>query len=216
MPINPASSNSHLASANLLQQTTQKSLAQKTDAQADQTADAPGHIRYDADTRRFIIDGKSMTLTELLFKVSTEAAVRAKEGLAVSVQSLQDANGDAKAAVEWLNKLRTLTPEGGPDSTVSAAQINRAKTEFQNEHGFDPFKKYSLDDLAKSSGTYKQTEMEKLTEGTKSYMGTVNNNQQAIQLDVERYTHVVTEANQLFASVGKSIHDTLSSNISKI
>ena len=216
MSINPASSNSQIASANLVQQTTQESLNKKTDAQPDQTADAPGHIRYDADTSRFIIDGESITLTELMFRVSTEAAVRAKESLAISVQSLQDANGDAKAAVEWLNQLRALTPEGGPDSTVSAAQVNQAKSEFQNQHGFDPFKKYSLNDLAKASGTYKQSDMEKLTEGTKSYMGTVNNNQQAIQLDVARYTHVVTEANQLFASVAKTIHDTLSSNISKI
>ncbi len=179
-------------------------------------AEEKDRIEIDHETGHFTIDGERYTVAEIFAKLGAEASLRAKESLAITLQSLQDANKEAKAATEWLNTLRSLTPEGSSSSTVSVEKVNKARKKFEDEYGFDPFEKYSLSDKAKTSGSYKQSEMKTFTQGTTSFLETVNNNQQQIQLDIERYTHLVEELNQMMASINKSNFDTDVSIANKI
>ena len=172
-------------------------------------------VTYDAASARFIQDGKKFTLTELLFKIGGRAATVAKETLATSIEHLDDSNKAGDAAVAWMNKLRSQQPSS--DGTYSATTLNQARNQFKAQYGFDPMDKYQISTLKKNNGaTYTQDEMDKMTDATKSFAGTISSNQQSIQLDVSRYTHVVEEANQLIASVNKAMTDTITSITSKM
>ena len=180
----------------------------------DSTGDSP--VVYDAQSARFLVNGEQLTLTELLYKVTSKAATSAKNMLAMSAQNLEDANNEGNAALAWRNKLAALEPKEGSDNKVSATQMSTAAQEFENQYGFDPMAKYALNQYAESDGSFSYDDFGKMTKSAESYISTISNNQSKINLDVERYTHVVTEANQLTSSADKLISDLLSSITSKM
>ncbi len=181
-------------------QKAEKKESQENNSEVQQSAPDENEIIFDAETDRFILDGESLTVAELVYQVMAKAATRAAEALAVSLQSLQDANKNAEQANEWLSKMNDLSPEGGPESTVDAQKIIQAEKEFQDKYGFDPFEKYSIQKPEASDGAYTQSKMEKIVEGTKSYMSTISSNQQAIQLDLQVRTSQMNDANQAASS----------------
>ena len=172
-------------------------------------------IIYSAASRRFIVNGEKMTLTEMIFEVTAKAANSAKNMLAMSAQSLQDANEDGNAAIEWRNKLEALKPQEGSGENVSASGLGDAIHAFQQKYGFNPMEKYNLNQYEGSDKTVSYDDCEKMTKSVESYISTVSNNQSKINLDVERYTHIVNEAEQLVSSVDKLMSDELTSTISK-
>lgn len=173
-----------------------------------------GKIIFDTSTHRFNVDGEQLTLVELFYKITSRAATTAKEMLAMTVQNLDDANEDGQQALAWRNKLAALEPSGS--GTTPYSQVSDAADKFKLKYGVDPIATYGLNDFKKTSGTYSKDDFEKMSKATESYISSVSNNQSKINLDVERYTHVVTEANQLIASVDKAISDVLSSIVNKI
>jgi len=175
----------------------------------------PDHIYYDAELGRFVQNGKTFTLAEIFFKIGSHAATVAKEMLATSVEHLDDSNKEGEAAVEWQNKIRSLQPNS--NGTYSSTTFNQARQAFKNKYGYDPMDKYEVADLKKNNNTtYSKDELDKISNATKSFAGTVSSNQQAIQLDVSRYTHASNDADQLIASVDKSMSDTLTAFASKM
>jgi hypothetical protein len=190
-----------------------KSAPKATTKTQTQTPTDLSQVVYDSTTNRFNFDGEHLTLTELLFKVTSKAAQTAKSMLAVTAQNLADANTDGEAALAWRNKLAALEPTGS--DKVSAARMTQAAKEFRTQYGFDPMAKYDLTQYAASDGSFAEDNFAKMNKATESYISTVSNNQSKINLDVERYTHVVTEANELTASVNKSISDVLTTILNK-
>ena len=164
---------------------------------------------------KFLINGQSYDLLGLIFMVEKAASQHAKERLALSVQDLQDANRKSKHATDWLNTLRSKRPSGS-DGTVTAADITTAKNAYVSKYGESPFTDTGTTNMYKTSGSYSQSEMDQMIEGTKSYMSTINNDQQMIQLDTERYTHMVDETSESMASIEKAMSNAIESIISKI
>lgn len=183
-------------------------------AAPQETAEA-GAIVYDRATGRFLVDGEKLTLTEMLFKVTAKAAVTAKEMLAMTAQNLTDANNEGNAALQWRNKLAALEPDQGSSSSVGFKEVAAAAADFKKKWGFDPMEKYDLHQYAQTDGSRKRDDFEKTFKSIESYISSVSNNQSKINLDVERYTHIVTETNELTASVNKAISDLLNTIASK-
>lgn len=185
------------------------------EALASSSSEISGHneVTYDPETRRFTSNGEQLTLIELLYKVTSKTATTAKKMLAMTAQNLDDANNNGQRALEWRDSLAALDTGTGD---ISRDKLGKAIAMFQEKYGVDPKKDYGIGKFIKNSGSYTKDDIEKMSKATESYISTVSNNQSKINLDVERYTHVVTEANQLTASVDKSISDVLSSISSKM
>lgn len=186
--------------------------AQKKEA-AEQLANSNRvHVTPDG---KFLVDGKQVGIMEVLFQVFQEASLHAKERLAISIQELKDANLKAKMATEWLNAVRGIRPTGDGDTSVKQGAMKDEVAKFKEKYpGHDPFKEFSISNMDKNS--YKQSDIDQVIEGTKSYLSTVNSDQQMIQLNTERYTHMVDEANEAMSSIEKSISQTIETMISKI
>ncbi len=170
----------------------EKSDAARKQQEAKQTAEAEekGRIEIDHEKGHFMIDGEPYSLATVFSKVGSKVSLYKKESFEIPFQRLQDMNKNAQAAVGWVRTLKILTWIDSPDGAVSAEKVNQARKGFEDKYGFDPFEKFSLSDQIKISGSYKPAEMDKLIEGTKSFLGTIRNDQQELFFDIERYNGV--------------------------
>ncbi len=170
-----------------------------------------------SENGKFLIHGRSYDLLGLIFMVQKAASQHAKERLALSVQDLQDANDKSKRATDWLNQLRAKRPADS-DGTVKATDLIAIENNYVRKYGSNPWVDTGTRAMAnkKATDTYTQSEVDQMIEGTKSYMSTINNDQQMIQLDTERYTHMVDETSESMASIEKAMANAIESVISKI
>ena len=166
-------------------------------------------VVYNSELHRFRFHGETMTLTEVVFTIASQAAQVASESLSSALEKLTQSNDDGKAANEW---IRTLNQYDGED--IDADTLNKAADAFKAKYGYDPFTQYDLG--GRKSDTYSSKDIDNMNQSTQSYLSTVDNIRQSIQLDVSRYTHVVEEANQLAASVDKAANETEANIINKI
>ena len=166
-------------------------------------------VVYNSELHRFRFHGETMTLTEVVFTIASQAAQVASESLSSALEKLTQSNDDGKAANEW---IRTLNQYDGED--IDADTLNKAADDFKAKYGYDPFTQYDLG--GRKSDTYSSKDIDNMNQSTQSYLSTVDNIRQSIQLDVSRYTHVVEEANQLAASVDKAANETQANIINKI
>ncbi len=170
---------------------------------------------------------KVYNMQAMLMSLLKEAGLVAKQKLAYSVQELRDANSDAKQAIEFLNVLRGVRPSGKSSDKMDTNQ--RRKLEytfdgFKGEHGVYPYDKFGVVDPRAGSGEhgrkdgadYKQAEIDQMIEGIKSYLSSVNSDQQMIQLDTQRYTHTVDETSESMSSIEKAFAQAMETIISKI
>ncbi len=186
----------------------------------------PGDLFVNADGQ-FQDGDRVYNMESMLLSLLKEAGKVAKQKLAFSVQELRDANRDSKQAIEFLNVLRSVRPDGKSTDKMNTGQrqkLEYAFDVFRAKNGIYPYTKFGVGDPREGSlqhGTgdgakYSQAEIDQMIEGTKSYLSTINSNQQMIQLDTQRYTHTVDETSESMSSIEKAFTQAVETIISKI